>query len=101
MTTRELDEIEDGKIDRRGAGYRPGQPGSVLPLGIWVEVAGRKMQADFEPILERQIHHLINGAEGVWHMGQRDINWLAHQQSGAGARGSRSGTSERSSTRSC
>ena len=34
------------------------------------------MQPDFEPILERQIHHLINGAEGIWHMGQRDINWI-------------------------
>ena len=33
------------------------------------------MQSDFEPILERQIHHLINGAEGIWHMGQRDIVW--------------------------
>ncbi len=40
-----------------------------------MEVAGRKMQPDFESILERQIHHLINGAEGVWHMGQRDIVW--------------------------
>jgi acetyl-CoA synthase len=39
-------------------------------------VAGRKMQTDFEPILERQIHHLINGGEGIWHMGQRDINWM-------------------------
>ena len=52
------------------------QPGAAMPLGIWVEVAGRKMQTDFEPILERQIHHLINGGEGIWHMGQRDINWL-------------------------
>jgi acetyl-CoA synthase len=52
------------------------QPGSAMPLGIWVEVAGRKMQTDFEPILERQIHHLINGGEGIWHMGQRDINWM-------------------------
>ena len=34
------------------------------------------MQPDFEPILERQIHHMINGAEGIWHMGQRDINWI-------------------------
>ena len=51
---------------RRAARQRP----AAGDLG---EVAGRKMQADFEPILERQIHHLINGAEGVWHMGQRDI----------------------------
>jgi acetyl-CoA synthase len=41
-----------------------------------VEVAGRKMQPDFEPVLERQIHHLVNGAEGIQHIGQRDITWL-------------------------
>jgi len=30
----------------------------------------------YEPILERQIHHLINYAQGVMHIGQRDIAWL-------------------------
>jgi acetyl-CoA synthase len=39
-------------------------------------VAGRQMQTDFEPILERQIHHLINYAQGVMHIGQRDISWI-------------------------
>ncbi len=33
------------------------------------------MQVDFEPILERQVHHFLNGASGLWHMGQRDIVW--------------------------
>ncbi len=33
------------------------------------------MQTDFEPILERQFHHFINGAEGIQHIGQRDIAW--------------------------
>jgi acetyl-CoA synthase len=41
-----------------------------------VKVASRKMQKDFEPVLERQIHHLVNGAEGVQHIGQRDITWI-------------------------
>ena len=76
VTTRELSEVEDGKITVIGPEAVDVKEGSALPLGIWVEVAGRKMQADFEPILERQIHHMINGAEGVWHMGQRDINWI-------------------------
>jgi CO dehydrogenase/CO-methylating acetyl-CoA synthase complex beta subunit/CO dehydrogenase/acetyl-CoA synthase delta subunit len=40
------------------------------------------MQSDFEPILERQIHHLVNGAEGIWHMGQRDIIWTRISKSG-------------------
>ena len=34
------------------------------------------MQPDFEPILERQIHHLINYAQGIMHIGQRDIAWI-------------------------
>ena len=47
-----------------------------LPLAIVAEVAGRQMQEDFEPILERQIHHLINYAQGIMHIGQRDIAWV-------------------------
>jgi acetyl-CoA synthase len=45
-------------------------------MAIAVEVAGRNMQDDYEPILERQIHHLINYAQGLMHIGQRDIAWL-------------------------
>lgn len=86
VTTRDLAEVEDGRIAVRGPEIGDIAAGSALPLGIWVEVAGRKMQADFEPILERQIHHMINGAEGVWHMGQRDINWIRISQA-AQARG--------------
>ena len=40
-----------------------------------VDVSGRKMQTDFEPILERQFHYFVNGVEGVQHNGQRDIAW--------------------------
>jgi acetyl-CoA synthase len=47
-----------------------------MDMGIVVEVAGRKMQEDFEPVLERQIHHFTNAASGVQHIGQRDITWI-------------------------
>ena len=76
VTMRELSEVEDGKIAVVGPDVGGVKPGEALPLALWVEVAGRKMQPDFEPILERQLHHLINAAEGVWHMGQRDIAWM-------------------------
>ena len=76
VTTQAISEVEDGRITVVGPEIGDVPAGAALPLGIWVEVAGRKMQPDFEPILERQIHHMINGAEGVWHMGQRDINWI-------------------------
>jgi acetyl-CoA synthase len=75
VTSVEPDAINDGEIVIIGQDIDQVEPGSVLPLAIWVEVAGRKMQSDFEPILERQIHHMVNGAEGIWHMGQRDIIW--------------------------
>ena len=74
--------INDGEIEVIGKEIDEVAPGTVLPLAIWVEVAGRKMQPDFEPILERQIHHLVNGAEGIWHMGQRDIVWTRVSKDG-------------------
>jgi len=72
----DMNEIEDGKVIVRGPDIKDIQKGSRLPLGIYVQVAGRKMQTDFEPILERQIHHLINYAQGIMHIGQRDIAWI-------------------------
>jgi len=82
VTSVELNQINDGEIEIVGADIDSIEAGSALPLAIWVEVAGRKMQTDFEPILERQIHHLINGAEGIWHMGQRDIVWSRVSKNG-------------------
>ncbi|MBI2851784.1 MAG: CO dehydrogenase/CO-methylating acetyl-CoA synthase complex subunit beta [Chloroflexi bacterium] len=76
VTSKRMDEIEDGKIELIGPEISDVQPGSRLPLAIAVEVAGREMQPDYEPILERQIHHLINYAQGAMHIGQRDIAWL-------------------------
>jgi acetyl-CoA synthase len=80
VTTVELDEINDGEVEVIGPDVDEVEPGEALPLGIWVEVAGRKMQTDFEPILERQVHHFLNGASGLWHMGQRDIVWTRISQ---------------------
>ena len=73
---REMDEVEDGKIELIGPDCDTLEEGGVLPLGIVMDVAGRKMQKDFEPILERQVHTFINHAMGIFHMGQRDLSWL-------------------------
>ena len=81
-TTKEMDEVEDGKVEVFGSDLDDVEEGSGLPLAIVVEVAGRAMQEDFEPILERQIHHLINYAQGVMHIGQRDISWIRVSKSG-------------------
>ncbi len=76
VTSKRMDEVEDGKVEIIGPEITDIKAGSQLPLAIAVEVAGRTMQEDYEPILERQIHHLINYAQGAMHIGQRDIAWL-------------------------
>ena len=76
LVSKEMDEIEDGKVIVEGPEMDQVEEGAKLPLAILVEVAGRQMQSDFEPILERQFHHLINYAQGIMHIGQRNIMWL-------------------------
>jgi len=76
VTSKRMDEVEDGKIEVIGPEIDDVTSGSRLPMAIVVEVAGREMQEDFEPILERQVHHLLNYAQGVMHIGQRDIAWI-------------------------
>jgi acetyl-CoA synthase len=76
VTSKRMEEVEDGKIEVVGPEIKDIPAGSKLPLAICVEAAGRQMQEDYEPILERQIHHLINYAQGLMHIGQRDIAWL-------------------------
>jgi acetyl-CoA synthase len=77
------DEIEDGKIELVGPDLDEMEEGSAVDLGIIIEVGGRKMQKDFEPVLERQIHYFLNAASGVQHIGQRDIAWIRISKSAA------------------
>ena len=72
----DMKEIDDAKVEVIGKDIGDIKEGENLPLGIYVQVAGREMQPDFEPILERQIHHLINYIQGIMHIGQRDITWI-------------------------
>ena len=71
-----LDDVVDGKIEVIGPGFADIDDKGHMDVGIVVKVAGRKMQEDFEPVLERQIHYFINGASGIQHIGQRDIAWI-------------------------
>ncbi|MCR3921047.1 MAG: acetyl-CoA decarbonylase/synthase complex subunit alpha/beta [Firmicutes bacterium] len=70
------DEIEDGKVTVIGPEIDHFKEGDRLPLGIMVKIYGRKMQDDFESVLERRIHYFINYGEGLWHVAQRDLCWL-------------------------
>lgn len=71
-----LDQVVDGQVKIVGPDFSSVDAQGHMDLGIVVEVAGRQMQEDFEPVLERQIHYFVNGASGIQHIGQRDIAWI-------------------------
>jgi acetyl-CoA synthase len=71
-----LEEVVDGKIEVVGHGFDKVPDQGSMDVGVVVKVAGRQMQQDFEPVLERQIHYFVNGASGIQHVGQRDIAWV-------------------------
>ncbi len=74
--SKDMSEVEDGKVEMIGPDLDQVKEGDKLPFAMLIEVAGRKMQSDFEPILERQIHHLVNYVQGIMHIGQRNIMWI-------------------------
>ncbi len=76
LVSKPMDEVQDGLVIVEGPDIKDIKAGQNLPIAILVEVAGREMQSDFEPILERQFHHLINYIQGIMHIGQRNIMWI-------------------------
>ena len=73
VQTKNMDEVEDHKITVVGPEVDTFEEGSKHSLAYVVEVAGKKMQPDFEPVIERKFHNYINCIEGVYHTGQRDM----------------------------
>ena len=71
--TVEASEIEDHKITVVGPEVDEMELGSKNSIAYVVKVAGRSMQPDFEPVIERKFHNYINCIEGVYHTGQRDM----------------------------
>ena len=70
------DDVEDGKIELIGPDLDEIEEGARIPLAIIVEVYGKKMQDDFESVVERRIHQFMNFTNGGWHTGQRDLIWI-------------------------
>ncbi|MCQ2552954.1 MAG: CO dehydrogenase/CO-methylating acetyl-CoA synthase complex subunit beta [Clostridia bacterium] len=71
--TVELSEIEDHKIELIGKDFDEFDVGEKICLTMTVEVNGKNWHTDFEPVVERKFHHMINCAEGIMHTGQRDM----------------------------
>jgi len=69
VVMREMNEIEDHEITIIGPDLDEAKD---LALATYVEVAGKKMQVDFEAVIERKFHAWFNYMEGVMHTGQRN-----------------------------
>jgi len=68
-------DIQDGDIQLEGPDIDSVEKGGAMPLAIDILIAGRKMQRDFEGIMERQVHRWLSNAMGFMHTGQRDQIW--------------------------
>ena len=73
VRTRDASEVEDHKIELIGPDLDKAEVGSKICLGVMVDVAGKNMHSDFEPVIERRFHNFFNCIEGVMHTGQRDM----------------------------
>ncbi len=68
------DDVEDRKVVIDGPDVPDGATELVrMPLAVQVKVYGAKMQKDFEPVIERNIHAWFNYIEGLMHTGQRNL----------------------------
>ena len=73
VCTKELTEVEDHKFTLVGPDFDEMEVGSKQQIAYIVDVAGKSMQSDFEPVFERKFHSYVNCIEGVMHTGQRDM----------------------------
>ncbi|MGI6017188.1 MAG: acetyl-CoA decarbonylase/synthase complex subunit alpha/beta [Marvinbryantia sp.] len=73
VQTKEAAEVEDHKIEVIGPDIDELPEGSKQSIAYVVEVAGKSMQSDFEPVIERKFHSYMNCVEGMMHTGQRDM----------------------------
>ena len=76
LRAKPMDEVEDGKIELVGPDLDKAKEGGAMPMAVLIDVAGRNLKSDFEPVFERRIHHFISCINGVMHIGQRDIPWV-------------------------
>jgi acetyl-CoA decarbonylase/synthase complex subunit beta len=76
VKVRNPDDVEDDKITVIGPDIKDVKEGSSLPFGIYVEVAGKQIEAELEGVIERRIHEYCNYIEGFMHLNQRYDIWI-------------------------
>jgi len=75
VRARKKEEIEDEKVIVIGRDIQELEEGSRVPFGVLVEIYGKKIEKDLEPVIERRIHDFINYIHGMMHLNQRYDIW--------------------------
>src|SRR4030042_256395 len=73
---KKLDEVEDGKVTIVGPDIKDMTEDKSYPLGILIELAGKKLETELEGVFERRIHAYCNFIEGFMTLNQRYDIWL-------------------------
>ena len=60
VCTKDASEVEDHKFTLVGPDFDQMEVGSKQQIAYIVDVAGKNMQSDFEPVFERKFHSYIN-----------------------------------------
>jgi acetyl-CoA decarbonylase/synthase complex subunit beta len=71
VKAKDMDEIEDGKIEIVGKDISELPEGTNSPFGMIIEVAGSEIEKDLEGVIERRLHEYVNFIEGFMHLNQR------------------------------
>jgi acetyl-CoA decarbonylase/synthase complex subunit beta len=71
VKAKNMDEIEDGKIEVIGKDISELPEGTNSPFGMIIDVAGSEIEKDLEGVIERRLHEYVNFIEGFMHLNQR------------------------------
>ncbi|MFH1835546.1 MAG: CO dehydrogenase/CO-methylating acetyl-CoA synthase complex subunit beta [Methanobacteriota archaeon] len=69
-------EVKDGTVKVDGPDLFELAEGGKLPFGILIEVWGKELEKDLEPVIERRNHDFMNYVHGVMHLNQRYDIWI-------------------------
>jgi acetyl-CoA decarbonylase/synthase complex subunit beta len=71
VLSKDIDEIEDGKMEIIGKDMSELEVGTNTPFGMVIYVAGKEIEKDLEGVIERRLHEYVNFIEGFMHLNQR------------------------------
>ncbi len=77
------DKVQDGKVEVIGSDIQDMEEGKAYSFGIFVEVAGEKLEEDLEGVFERRIHDFANYVQTFMHLNSRDVIWCRVSKEGA------------------